>query len=304
MSETPSNPSPDSPVPFADPLGDALRAVAERLGPAVVGVAGHRSHGSGVVVADGVVVTCAHNLTSDTPTVLLPDGRQVEATVAGADLEGDLAVLTLDTGDLPAVEVDAEVDVRPGDPVVALANPGGRGVRVTAGRISAVDVAFRGPGGHRITGNVEHTAPLPRGASGGPVVTVDGRLVGIDTHRLGDGFYAAQPAGTLAGRIDTLRRGETPKRRRLGVGLASSATARRLREAVGLEGRDGLLVRAVDDDGPAAAAGIETGDLLVRAAGRDLHTVDDLRAALDGGGDTVELVVVRGVEERTVTVSF
>ena len=113
-----------------------------------------------------------------------------------------------------------------------------------------------------MAGAVEHTAPLMPGSSGGPVVDLDGRLLGINTNRLGNGFYLAIAAdAALRDRVTALGRGESPTRRRLGVGLAPSHVARRLRRAVGLPERDGLLVREVEEDSPAAKAGIAEGDL-------------------------------------------
>jgi S1-C subfamily serine protease len=95
-----------------------------------------------------------------------------------------------------------------------------------------------------------------------------------------------------------------PERRRLGVALAPPGAARHLRQAVGLPPRDGLLVRGVDPEGPAARAGVRAGDLLVSAAGRGLSSVEDLSEVLQSSGDSVSLVVVRGVEELAVDVSF
>jgi serine protease Do len=158
-----------------------------------------------------------------------------------------------------------------------------------------------------VTGSVEHTAPLARGSSGGPVVDGQGRLLGINTNRLGEGFYLAIPADAdLRTRLDSLGRGEEPVRVRLGVGIASSRDARHLRRAVGLPDRDGLLVRAVEPDGPADRAGIKVGDLLVAAGDHTLTRADDLYEVLDGVGvgDTLSVSVVRGTDELTVNVAF
>jgi S1-C subfamily serine protease len=139
------------------------------------------------------------------------------------------------------------------------------------------------------------------------VVNAAGRLLGLNTNRLGDGFYLALPADAdLRGRLDALARGEAPSRPRLGVGLAPVRVARQLRRAVGLPERDGLLVRAVDESGPAGRAGIRTGDLIVAAGGRELADADELHDVLDGLADdaTLALLVVRGTEELTVNVTF
>ncbi len=288
-----------------DDLSKTIRDVADRVGPAVVRIGAAGGRGCGIVVAPGTVVTNAHNLRGSETTVTFADGRAETATVTGADMDGDLAVLEVDTADAAAPEwADAEPGL--GEVVVAVARNAAGGLRVTAGAVSGADRAFRGPRGRRIAGSIEHTAPLLRGSSGSPITDAGGRLVGINTNRLGDGFYLAVPTGeTLRRRVDDLRRGEVPSRVVLGVGLAPAAVARRLRRAVGLPERDGLLVRLVEDDSPAARADIRAGDLLVDAGGRPLQSVDDLYDVLDGVADgSVALTVVRGTDELEVTVEF
>jgi serine protease Do len=191
--------------------------------------------------------------------------------------------------------------------VFALANPGGRGLRVTLGTVAAVGRTFRGPRGRRVTGTVEHTAPMAKGSSGGPLVDAAGRLVGLNTNRLGEGFYAALPADDdLRRRVDALSRGESPVRPHLGVGLVPGRAARHIRRAAGLPDRDGVLIQQVEEGSPAAGAGLRRGDLVVEAGGSPVVTIDDLYQALDGlvGGDTLSLGVVRGAEELAVRVSF
>lgn len=276
-----------------------VRAVAATAGPATV-VVGRHGRGAGIVVGPGRVLTNAHNLRDRTTVVTFADGRAVPAAVAGIDADGDLAVLDVDTGDAPAIGW-ADHTIEQGDVVFAVARRA-NGARVTVGLITATGQSFRGPRGRRIAGSVEHSAPLARGSSGGPLLDADGLLVGINTHRLGDGFTLAIAADAdLRRRIDALGRGESPTRRRLGVAIASAEVTRRLRQAVGLPPRAGLLVRGVEPDSAAARAGIQEGDLLVAAGGRPLATDDDVFAALDAAGDTIELVVVRGTEERTVS---
>ncbi len=113
----------------------------------------------------------------------------------------------------------------PGAPVFALALPiGGGEARITFGTVSAIGRSFRGPRGRLITDGIEHTAPLGRGSSGGPVVDTEGRLVAINTHRPGDGFYLALPAtAALRTRVDALARGEAPDPAPAGRGARASA---------------------------------------------------------------------------------
>jgi len=293
--------------PATDPLSaleDAARRVADRVGPATVSI-GRSGRGSGVVVADGRVLTNAHNLRDRTTQVLFGDGRREQATVSGADPHGDLVVLEVDTGDIEPVEF-ARTDTDVGAVVFAVAR-GLRGTRIGFGLVSGTQRPFRGPRGRRISGGLEHSAPLARGSSGGPLVDRAGHVVGINTHRLGDGFYLAQPTDeVLRSKVDRMGAGEHIERPTLGVAVAPPQVAHRLRRAVGLPDRDGLLVRGVDDDGPAARAGIGEGDLLVRAGERPLDSVDALFDVLDGhdGVAPLDLLVVRGTDELTVTVTF
>ena len=287
-------------------LQEAVRRVAGEVGPSVVGLGRGWGFGSGVVLGEGRILTNAHNLRGDEVTVRFSDGREAVGRVAGVDVDGDVAVVSVDTGASPAIgwrpnEAEAEV----GTPVFALADPGGRGLRVTFGLVSATGRPFRGPRGRRTGATIEHTAPLVRGSSGSPVVDEQGRLLGINTVRVEGSLILALAADeALRERAEALARGEAPARVTLGVAIAPPRAARRMRRAVGLPERDGLLVREVMESAPAARAGLERGDLIVAATGHPIQRVDDLFRALDAVGPdgTIELTVVRGVEERTVSV--
>ena len=177
---------------------------------------------------------------------------------------------------------------------------------MTFGLVSGIERTFRGPRGRRITGSFEHTAPLLPGSSGGPVLDAGGRLLGINTNRLGEGFYLAIPADeVLRGRADALARGESAASPQLGVAIAPGHVARRLRRAVGLPDSEGLLIRAVADGSPADRAGLAQGDQIVAAAGQPIRNPDDLFDALTAARDgTIELTIVRGTSERTLQVSL
>lgn len=287
-----------------DALAEAARRVARTVDPAVVRIGRHGGRGCGLVVGPGLVLTNAHNLRDRTTEVGFADGRRAQGAVLGADLDGDLAVLEVDTGGVAPLEWSAQ-EVQPGDLVFAVTRTHSGSSRVTFGMVSGVDRAFRGPRGRRIAGSVEHTAPLARGSSGSPLVDSDGRIVGVNTHRVGDGFYLAVAAtAELRTRVEALARGESPKQVRLGVGLAPAHVARRLRRAVGLPERDGLLVRTVEPDMPAARAALQPGDLLVSVDGVDVDTIDALFDALEraAGNASIRVRVVRGVDEIEIAV--
>jgi serine protease Do len=287
-----------------DEIQANIARLADDAGPSVVGIGQRWGIGSGVVLGAGRVLTNAHNVRGNHVTVTFADGRTAEGTVAGHDIDGDIAVVEADTGEVPALPW-ATGAAAIGMPVFALANPGGRGLRVTFGSVSGIDRTFRGPRGLRITGSLEHTAPLLPGSSGGPVLDAGGQLLGINTNRLGEGFYLAIPADeALRGRIDALARGESVKPPQLGITITPGHVARRLRRAVGLPDAEGLLIRDVAEDSPAARAGLAPGDLIVAAAGQPVSSIDDLSGALRAAGGSIELNVIRGTDERSIQVVF
>jgi serine protease Do len=280
-------------------LQEAVAGAAEAVGPSVVGLGRGWGRGSGVVTAAGVVLTNAHVLRGDEVAVTFADGRTEHGRVAGADADLDLAAIAVDTGDAPPVAWDLERPgaVAIGEPVLALANPGGRGLRATFGMVSATGRSFRGPRGRRIGGSLEHTAPLPRGSSGGPLVDSQHNLLGLNSIRLEGGLILALPAdAAMQRRAEALASGSAAARPRLGIALAPPRAARRLRAAVGLPERDGLLVRGVESGSPADKAGIQRGDLI-------LTSLDELFDALEAPGE-LKLPVLRGTDEREVSVSL
>ncbi len=287
-----------------DEIQASIRQLADGAGSSVVGIGQRWGAGSGIVLGEGRVLTNAHNVRGDQVAVTFAGGRTAEGRVAGHDIDGDLAVVAVDTGGAPALPWASGASAEIGIPVFALANPGGRGLRVTFGFVSGIERTFRGPRGRRITGSIEHTAPLLPGSSGGPVLDAAGQLLGINTNRLGEGFYLAIPADeALRGRADALARGETAAPPQLGIAIAPGHVARRMRRAVGLPDAEGLLIHEVTKASPAARAGLAPGDLIVSAAGRPVTTIDDLFDALQAAsGGAVELNVVRGTDERTIQV--
>jgi S1-C subfamily serine protease len=268
---------------------------------------GRNGRGSGIVIGTDEVLTSAHNLRDRTTQVTLPDGTEVQGEVLARDPHGDLAVLKVPTGDVEPLAFAEPAAI--GSIVVSAG--GGRGnPRVAVGIVGSVQRRFRGPGGHPVAGAFEHDAALPKGASGGPVVDAEGRLVGINTHRTATGYLARPFDESLLARVASLRAGEDHLPRRLGVALAPPHVAAELRAAVGLDEAPGALVRGVEPEGAAAAAGVRQGDLIVSVRSGDetldVDGPDSLQAALDRFGpvDALHLGLVRGVEPVEVSVSF
>ena len=249
-----------------------IAGAAERVGPSVVGLGRGWGLGSGVVVDEGRVLTNAHNLRREEPTVTFADGRRATGPVlAGVDRDLDLAVIEVDTGDAPPVGLGTRgrraaigsAGARARQPRRARA---ARDARLRLGRASGASAA-RAAGGSR--GAIEHTAPLPRGSSGGPLRRPRRRAA---RDQRGPPRRRPDPRPARRRRAARAHRrrwpaARRPPRPRLGVAVAPPRVARRMRRAVGLPERDGLLVRAVEDGSPADRAGLERGDLIVAAAG-------------------------------------
>ena len=304
-----------------------ITTLADRVAAGTVGIRARGRRGTAVVLSDNQLLTTAHNVRGDRVEVLLDSGVRLPARVLGVAEDLDLAVLEvadhagqghagqdhagansagtdragLDRTPLPWGPADAVPSV--GAAVAAAAAPDGV-VRVTAGSVSTSRARLRTATGSPLVDLLEHTAPLPRGASGGPVVNGEGRLVGMDVNRIEGGLYQAVRADdVLRGIIEQLARGEVPRPRRLGVQVVPRRRAAWLRAAVGLDPAEGVLLAGVDPDGPAAAAGLDRGDLLTALDGAILHGPDDLMLALRNAGEQLQLVAVRGADApRTIDV--
>jgi S1-C subfamily serine protease len=246
-------------------LQATIAEIAARVGPSVAGLGRGWGRGSGVVFARDRVITNAHVLRG--ADVALSLGHSVaHGRVTGVDRRRDLAVIAVDTRDAAPVPPAPE---RPGIGalVFALADPGGRGLRVTHGHVTS--------DARRM---IEHTAPLPRGASGGPLVDEQGRLLGLNTARLEGGFILAAPFDLQ--RAEALARGEEVAQPELGVAL----------------GR-GMIVRAVKDASPAAVAGVRPGDRCIAVDDVPLRSLDELLDAVEAA-KPFTLTVLRDGEQH------
>lgn len=287
-------------------LQSELRSAVGPIRNATVAL-GRDGRGSGVVIADGVVLTNAHVLRDTTISVRFATGRVAQAEVRGIDADGDLAALAVDTTDAtPLAWAESAGDAGS----IVLAGHGNG--TVTMGMVSGTGRTFRGPRGRLVSDSIEHTAPLSRGASGGPVVNLDGDLVAINTARHDASYRAIAVSTELRSRIEQLISGHSVERPVLGISVVPAAAARKVRQAAGLSERDGVLIQAVAPESAAAAAGLAQGDLIVGANETPVTSIDDLNLVLDRAiaatplpsPITIELVVVRGSVERNVVVCW
>jgi len=271
------------------------------------------SLGSGFLISpDGYVVTNNHLIqgvtgtgTVDTVTVTLSDRREFTARIIGRDATSDLALLKIEGSNLPYVNFGDSTRARVGDWVVAIGNPYGLGGTVTAGIISALHRGITGQGAY--DRYIQTDASINMGNSGGPMFDMAGNVIGINSALISPtgasvGIGLAIPAEAARPVIEALRRGQRPQRGYLGVGL--QPLDENIASALGLPKERGELVRSVVPGEPAARAGIQQGDVILRVNGQEVtpdQTVSYLIANTSVGG-RVPVEIIRDGRRQTLQV--
>jgi S1-C subfamily serine protease len=287
-------------------LSEALAGVVETAGQGVVRVEGRRRlPASGILwSADGLIVTAHHVLEHDEKIgVGLPDGKAVTATIVGRDPTTDVAVLQANARDLKPAGQATPDTLRVGHLVLALGRPG-RTVQATLGIVSALGDSWRTPAGGLVDRYLQTDVTMYPGFSGGPLVDVEGRILGLNTSLLLRGTSLALPVPTLRRVAEALQAHGRIRRGYLGVGAQVVRLPAASAEQLGQE--TALLVVSVSPDSPADKAGLVLGDVVVGLAGQTVRHMDDLLALLTGDriGTPVPVRIVRGgqIQELSVTI--
>jgi serine protease Do len=265
-----------------------------------------RGAGSGFFIsADGYLVTNNHVVeNADKITVHMSDDRTFQARVIGRDPATDLAVIKVDARNLPFVSFEDRAKPRVGDWVVAVGNPFNLGGTATAGIVSAL--GRKNLSGSSYVDFMQIDAPINRGNSGGPTFDLSGRVVGVNSMiysptggSVGIGFDI--PADVVASVSKQLISGGKVTRGFIGAQVQDVTPE--IAESLGLKGK-GALVAEVTAGGPAAAAGVQPGDLVLQVNGAAIATASDLTRAvgLARAGDPVRLQVRRDGQVRDITV--
>jgi S1-C subfamily serine protease len=277
-------------------LSNDLAAAVQRAGRTLFAVHGRPRLGStGIHWRSGLVVTAHHTVQTDRDlTVTCPDGRSVAAEVAGRDPGLDLAILRVDAPDVPVADIEDATTVRVGHIVLAL----GAGPRASWGIVSAIGDGGGGPqtDGETLTLDLS----LYPGFSGGPLVDVQGRVIGVNTSGASRRLRLAIRAAAVTRVVDELlRRGRIP-RAYLGVGTHAVRLPQAIRDRLNVDQDTAVVVVDVQPDSPAAAAGMSIGDVIVALDGTRITAPEDLRAALrpDRVGQTTRASILRGGEPR------
>jgi serine protease Do len=288
------------------PPGSPLERFNEGLGD---GAAQITSLGSGFIIsADGVVVTNNHVIeAADAIEIILQNGQRYEATVVGRDPATDIAVLRVHTRQpLPYVDMGDSDAARVGDIVLAIGNPFGLGGSLSVGVVSARN---RNIDAGRYDDFIQTDAAINRGNSGGPLFNTDGEVIGVNTAivsptgaSVGVGF--ATPTSIVRPVVDQLLRYGETRRGWLGVRLANVTAA--LAQRAGYQGGDGAVITRITPGGPAAAAGLRAGDIVLRFGERD---VTDSRALTrmvgeSGVGEEVSIDIIRDGRRMTFTATI
>ena len=284
-------------------LSNGLADAVETAGQSVLRVeARRRMPATGIAwSADGAIVTAHHVVQRDENiTVGLPDGQEAGASLVGRDPTTDLAVLRTDARLQPPAWVEAD-DLKVGQLVLALGRPG-RTVQATLGIVSALGQSWRTAAGGTVDRYLQTDVVMYAGFSGGPLVDVAGRVVGLNSSALLRGVSPALPVATLRRVAETLLAHGRMRRGYLGVSTQRVRLPDALAEQLGQE--TGLLVANVVADSPAARGGLFLGDTVVAVAGEPVRHHDDLLARVGGDqiGQTLSIRVLRGGQVQDVDV--
>jgi S1-C subfamily serine protease len=283
-----------------DAYSRTVASVAERVGPAVCALSNpRRGSGSGVVLSsDGLIVTNRHVLAdARTATVRLAGGREGEARVLGSDVDTDLALLRTDLSGLVAVRVGDSTRLRQGQIAVAIGAPLGFEATVTAGVVSALGRTLPSRSGRPIEDVIQTDAALNPGSSGGALVSAAGELIGVNTAviRGAQGICFAVGANTVAFVVGQILRFGAVRRGWLGVAAATVTLPRRVADAAGSTQGTAVIIQSVDSGGPAARAGLRSGDILLSLDGAAITGPDALlrRLASDAIGRPMPARLIR-----------
>jgi len=286
-------------------LSNAMAAAAEKAGKSTVLVnARRRMPASGIAFAADLILTADHVVQRDEDiTVILADGSEVPAKVAGRDPGSDLAVLRLEKAAATPAEKASEAKV--GQIVLALGRPSADGIEASLGTVSAISGPVRTSRGLLERYYRTDTTPYP-GFSGGPLVDAEGHVVGLNTSGFGRGTAITIPAEIAWKVADELAKNGSIKRGYLGIRSQPVEINQAAQKALKREQATGLLIVGLEDESPAEKGGLLVGDTLVGIGGQPVSDPDELFASLSGDvvGKSTPIEILRGGEPKTISVKI
>jgi S1-C subfamily serine protease len=273
-------PLPDSDHSLLDAYSQAVTGAVEQVGPAVVRVELKGGGGSGVLFTpDGFLLTNSHVVgRGGDVRVTLPDGRSRAAQIIGTDAITDVAVLRIGGDELPWARLADSKLVRVGQVAIAIGNPFGFHHSVTSGVVSALGRSLRSRSGRLMEDIIQTDASLNPGNSGGPLVATTGEIIGLNTATImsAQGLCFAIASNTVRFVASRLMRDGRLRRSFIGLAGQQTPVPRFLARSAGIAADSGVLVASLEDQGPASAAGVREGDVVVRFDGQMVAGIDDL----------------------------
>ena len=267
-----------NPLEVLKSLSEATSLLINKISQSVVSVKAQMSRGTGVVLTkDGYIITCNHVL-QGCGTVKIGQGEKTfNAKIVGSDPYNDIALIKTEQGEFTPIEMGDSEKLSVGQYVLALANPFNRNQpTATSGMVTSVNSTIRGWRGATAMENVIATdAQLNPGFSGGPLIDVQGRLIGINTAYVWQRGIAI-PVNKVKGIADRLMTGRVAQRGYLGIIANTVAIPEEIAVAAGLEQETGVMIFSVEAGSPARKAGLAMGDVLVKFNSKPVTEFYDL----------------------------
>lgn len=318
LNEPPHRSQAESDQILLDAYSRSVIGAAEKVSPAVVNIEVYHQQdtfrgarhgegsGSGFLYApDGFVLTNSHVVHEASHIrVTLTDGREFEAQLVGDDPDTDLAVIRVPATGLPSALLGDSQKIRVGQLVVAIGNPYGFQTTVTTGVVSALGRSIRARAGRLIENVIQTDAALNPGNSGGPLVTANGEVVGVNTAIIlsAQGICFAIGSNTAQDVVVQLMKYGRIRRSYIGVSGQTIPVLRRIARHYQLLKETAVRVMSVEAGSPAASAGVREGDTIIEFGSHPIAAVDDLHRLLipDRIGRRVEVIVIRRSERIVI----
>ena len=286
-----------NPLEVLKSLSDATSTLVKKVSQSVVSVNSRMSRGTGVVLNDeGYIVTCNHVLAGCNRVAIGQGEKTYEAKIVGTDPYHDIALLKTDQGNLTPVELGDSSKLNTGQFVLALANPFNRKQpTATTGIITNPDSSLRGFRGTAMENVIATDAKLNPGFSGGPLVDVEGKIIGVNTAYVWSRGIAI-PINKVKAVTDRLMSGRTSKKAYLGIIANTVAIPQEITEQTGVDQDTGVMIFSVEPGAPARKAGLAMGDVIVKFNGKPVTDFYDLPRLLaeDVIGKETKLTIIRG----------
>jgi len=288
-------------------LSDAIADAAERAGKSTVLVDARRKFpASGIAFSKDLILTADHVVEREEDIkVILADGTEVTAHLAGRDPGTDLAVLKLDRPEATPAEV-SKTPARVGQFVLAVGRPSTNGIESSFGTVNSISGPVRTGRGSMLERYIKTDVVSYPGFSGGPLVNGDGTIFGINTSGFGNGGAITIPADVAWKIAETLAKHGKIKRGYLGIRSQTVEISADARKSLKREQETGLLLVGLEADSPAGKGGLMVGDILVGVAGETVAHQDDLFVRLSGDvvGKSVAIDILRGGKLESINVEI